>query len=84
MGFNLGFKGLKIFVGLVGNMKYPPGNVASCVRKVLHDIIFQKNGVLSSATVETSRLTRRKQQEARETCIMRSCMIGNPSANLFR
>jgi hypothetical protein len=77
-------RGLKIFVELVGNMKYPPGNVASCVRKVLHRIVFQKNGVLSHATVDASTLTRRKQQEARETCIMRSCMIGNPSANLFR
>ena len=28
-------RGLKIFVGLGGNMQYPPGNVASCMRKVL-------------------------------------------------
>lgn len=31
---------LKTFVGLVVNIKYPPGNVASCVRMVLHGIIF--------------------------------------------
>jgi hypothetical protein len=48
-------RGLKIFVGLVDNMKYLPGNVASCVRKVLYGIIFQKNGVPSHVTVETSR-----------------------------
>ena len=76
--------GLKIFVGLVCNMKYPPGNVASCVTKVLHGITVQNNGVLSHTTMETSRRTERKQKEVRETCIMRSCMIGTPSANLFR
>jgi hypothetical protein len=57
-------RGLKIYVGLLGNMKYLPGNVARCVRKLLLGIIFQKNGVISPATVETSRLTRRKQKQA--------------------